>query len=733
MTRLDRREFLQVTATVTGGISLGIPWSHADDAEDFSVNAFLELHPDGTATVTVPQTELGQGVLTSLAVLVAEELELSLDRVSTRIAEADAARYGNQTTAGSNSVRTRFLPMRRAGATAREMLRAAAASRWGVPPTECLPADGVIGHPETGRSFRYGELLGDLAGAPVPPDVPLKPPQQFKLIGRTHPHLDSADLVTGRARYGLDTRPPDSLFAAIARCPVFGGALGSYDGAAALRIPGVKKIVVVPAVAGNPGVAPGVAVVADNSWAALKGRDALSIDWRMPAGELEDDALITTRLNELLAAEPGDLLFTHGNPGTQLQSAPADAVFSADYNAPFLAHATMEPMNCCARVSGDSVELWAPTQSPNLAQALVAAALRVDPGQVRLHVSRAGGGFGRRLNIDYAVEAALIARELERPVKVIWSREDDMQHDFYRPRSAHRLTARVDDRGRPIAWRHHLSSPAIFAAFEFGSFSERPGFYEATGALDMPYGIPNRDCAFSLLKSRVPRGWWRAVSTTHTVFAVESFIDELAHAAGADPVAFRFGLIDELPAGVPLRDANYAFEPERMRAVLLLAAEAADWGKRLPAGHGQGIACCWDHLTYAAQVVQVSIPAPGRLRVHEVSSAIDCGLVVNPGNVRAQVEGSVIQGLSAALGEQITLQNGRVFQQNFHDYPVLRLAEAPLNIDVRIRPGGAAPTGAGEPALPPVAPALTNAIFAATGQRIRDLPIDRSRLAGAKG
>ncbi|MDJ0929032.1 MAG: molybdopterin-dependent oxidoreductase [Gammaproteobacteria bacterium] len=733
MTALDRRQFLQVTATVAGGLSIGIPWSRANDDTDVRTSAFLLLHADGTATITVPHTELGQGVLTSLAVLIAEELELPLDQVHAQHAVADASRYGNQTTSGSNSIRTRFLPMRRAGAAAREMLRAAAAGRWGVAVSECLPANGVISHPDTGRSFRYGDLLSDLADAPVPQDPPLKPARQFSLIGRTRPHLDITDLVTGRARYGLDTRPPESLFAAVARCPVFGGALGTSDSAAALRVPGVIKIVAVPAVPGNPGVAPGLAVIADNSWAALKGRDLLSIDWRMPAGALESDALITARLEELLAREPGDLLFTQGDPGSQLETAAADTIHSADYNAPFLAHATMEPMNCCAHVSNNRVELWAPTQSPNLAQSLVAAALGVDTAQVRLHVTRAGGGFGRRLNIDYAVEAALIARELEQPVKVIWSREDDMQHDFYRPRSAHRLVARVDNKGRPIAWRHHLSSPAIFAAFEFGSFSERPGFYEATGALDMPYGIPARDCGFSLLPSRVPRGWWRAVSTTHTVFAVESFIDELAHAAGTDPLAYRLDLIDELPADVPLRDPDFPFEPERMKGALMLAAGAADWGRKLPAGHAQGLACSWDHLTYAAQVVHVSIPAPGQLRIHKVTSAIDCGLVVNPGNVRAQVEGSVIQGLSAALGEQITLRDGRVFQQNFHDYPVMRLAQAPPAINVRIRPSNAAPTGAGEPALPPVAPALANAIFAATGTRLRSLPIDRAQLRAATG
>jgi len=715
---MHRRRFLQLSAG--GSLLLALPPASARSAAASAPNAYVELHADGRVQLTIPRSEMGQGVSTALAMLIAEELELPLQRVSVRTAEADAARFGDQGTGSSASVRTRYLEMRRAGAAVREMLRQAAAQRWGLSPADCRARDGRIEHPASGRSLDYAELLDALADRPVPADPPLKSPREFRLLGRPQPAVDLAARLRGRLRYGLDTRLPGMLHAAIARCPAFGGELAGADREAALAVPGVRDIVEIPPIGGDAATGPGLAVLAEDSWAAQRGRAALAARWRAPP-DPEDDASLAARAAALLDAPPQDLLYRSGDPDAVL--ATAERVVSADYAAPWLAHATMEPMNCTAAVDGGRVTIWAPTQAPNFARAAAAKALNIDPARLRLRVTGIGGGFGRRLNADYVVEAAWLAQRLGGTVKVVWSREDDLQHDFYRPLSRHRLTAALDDAGEPLAWRHQLVSAAIFSAYELPPFSERPGLYEAIGALESPYRCASRDCGYSLLPSRVPRGWWRAVSATHTVFAVESFIDELAAAARVDPLAYRLRLIDELPATVPLREPDHPFEPARLRAVLSLAAGAAGWGRSLPAGSGRGIACSWDHLSYAAQVVEVVPADGGGLRVGRVVAAIDCGRIVNPDGVRAQVEGSVIQGLSAALGEAINISGGRVRQQNYHDYPVLRQAAAPDSIEVHLSASEARPTGAGEPALPAVAPALANAVFAACGRRLRELPL----------
>ena len=725
---LNRRRFLQVAAGAAGSISFRVPLAIAAGGADTEINAYLLLHPDSTATVTVPQVELGQGIRTALPVLVAEELELPLNRVRIRDAHGDATRYGNQATSGSNSVRTRYIELRRTGAAAREMLRAAAATRWNVVADSCIASQGEILHAPTGRSLAYGELLTELADMPVPENPTLKPADQFTLIGQSRPHADIRELATGNIRYGIDTRLPGLRYAAVARCPMFGGDIESYDATSALAVPGVEKVIPVPAVQGNAHVSAGLAVIANSTFAALRGRDALQVDWSPPDGERESDAVLSNRADALLSDVPEDMLYSRGDPQGELANTPGERVVSADYDLPFLAHATMEPMNCTAQVTSIGAEIWAPTQTPNFAAALIAAELGIDRQNVRMNITRVGGGFGRRLNVDFAVEAALIARQVDHPVKVTWSREDDTRHDFYRPKAVHRLIAAQDERGDPVAWRHHITSAAIFAKYQLGPYSERPGAYEVIGALDLPYGIAHRDCGFSLLPARVPRGWWRAVSTTHTTFAVECFIDELANAAGRDPLDYRLQLIDALPDDVPLRYPEYPFDPERMRNVLETVAASGRWNSKPPQGHGLGIACSWDHLSYAAHVVEVSEPEPGGLRVHRVASAIDCGTPINPEGIRAQVEGSVIQGLSAAMRERIGVDEGGVVQTNFNDYPVLRMAEVPPEIVVDIVKNEYPPTGAGEPALPAVAPALANALFAATGRRYRRLPLNRENL-----
>ncbi len=728
MSRLpvNRRVFLQ--ASGAGALTLTIPWAspaHADSP--LAANAFVTLFSDGRAELTIPRSEMGQGILTTLSMLIAEELELPWDKVSARQAMADARLYGAQGTGGSASVRTRYTDLRKAGAAVREMLRSAAASKWQLPLAECRAIQGRIVHLPSGRRSEYASLLPLIANMPVPADPTLKPNSEFRLIGRSQPLIDLDAMLSGKVSYGIDQRQPGMLFAAVARCPIFGGSLASVNDSAAKDIQGYIQTIQIPAITGNAGVAPGVAVVADSSWAAFKARDALQIDWRPPAGEAESDAGNLARMRALLAAPAEDELLKVGTPEASL--AAAGKTLSAEYSLPLLAHASLEPQNCTARFHDGLLDLWSPSQTPNFARMLAAQAAGLAAEQVRLHVTRIGGSFGRRLNVDFAVEAALVAKALDGPaVQVIWSREDDLQHDFYRPCALHRLTASQDADGMPEAWDHHFSTPAIFAGYQLPPNSDRPGLYEATGAVDLPYRVAQRRCAFSRLPSPLPLGWWRAVSTTHTAFAVESFIDELAHAAGRDPLDYRLELMTAPPQDLPGQDAAFPFDVERARSVLRLAADKAGWKQSLPAGRGRGIAFSRDHLSYSATVLEVSLPEPGRIRIHRVVTALDCGLLINPAGARMQVEGSVMQGLSAALREAVKLTDGRVAQTNFNDYPILRQSEAPERIDVVLSNNEHAPTGAGEPALPAVAPALANAVFAASGKRYRSLPLNRKAL-----
>jgi len=545
-TQLDRRRFL--VATGAGALSLSLPWRHGFAAEDaLTPNAFVTFYRDGRVELTIPRSEMGQGIVTALSVVIAEELEVPFERVSARQAGADAARYGEQGTGGSASVRTRFLDLRRAGAAVREMLRTAAAREWQLPLEECRAVQGSIVHEPSGQTIDYGSLLDAIEAMPVPEDPPLKPINQWRLIGRSRPHLDLEDILRAKVDYGIDQRQPDMLFAAAARCPVFGGSLGSFDDSAARRVPSYRATVEIPSVPGNANVPPSVAVVADNSWAAMQARDALEIDWLPPDGPLENDEDNRARMTALLDAPAEDELLRIGDPETATGDGPS---VDAEYELPLLAHASLEPQNCTARFSVGRLELWSPSQTPNFTRLLTAQATGLDPAQVSVEVTRIGGAFGRRLNVDFSIEAALLAKALDGPaVQLVWSREDDLRHDFYRPCALHRLSARLDGgRGKPVAWDHQFTTPAIFSKYTLPPNSDRPGMYEAVGAVDLAYDIPNRRCAFSLLPSRAPLGWWRAVSTTHTVFAVECFIDELAIAAGRDPLEYRLSLLAAPPA-----------------------------------------------------------------------------------------------------------------------------------------------------------------------------------------
>jgi isoquinoline 1-oxidoreductase beta subunit len=730
---VTRRDFVKIGAAAGGGLLLAIHLPGVARATEagsaaaklaadgsFEPGAFVRIDPDSTATITVAKSEMGQGVRTTLALMVAEELDLDWDTVKVEQAPANEAKYGRQGTGGSASVRSNWIVLREAGARARAMLVAAAAAQLGVAATELETREGRVFHRASGRGLSYGELASAAAAQPVPEEVRLKPREEWRLLGKHHAGVDVKDIITGRAKYGLDTRREGMLYAAVARTPAHGGTVRSYDVSRALAVAGVQKVVEVPAVGNGVNVHAGIAVIAENTWAALRGRDALRIDWdRGPHGD-DSSEMYARKMRESVSRPGGATVNRLGDPDAAI--AGSDAVVAATFEVPFISHATMEPQNCTAEVDGQTCRLHAPSQFPNWAAQATAQALGIPQENIELTIPLLGGGFGRRINPDVAVEAALIARQVEGPVKVVWTREDDVRHDFYRPAAVHRIEAVLGDDGYPVAWRHRFSTPAISGSYEDEINEEEFGVGESTGAGNMLYRVPNRSCEYTYLPSALTRGWWRAVSTTHTIFAVESFIDELAERAGIDPVDYRLALIDAPQVDRPSAPEDFPADPERLKGVLRLAAEKAGWGKPLPEGHGMGVACGIDHLSYAAEVIEVSV-RDGELSIEKVVVAADCGPVLNPDIGRAQLEGGVIQGLSAALKEKLTLRRGAIEQGNFGDYPILRLSEAPKVIETYFVETDAHPTGLGEPAVPPAAPALANALCRATGRRFRTLPI----------
>jgi isoquinoline 1-oxidoreductase subunit beta len=727
---LTRREFIKVTGGAGAGLVLAVSLpgrglgEEAAPAAPFTPNVWVEIAPDGAVTLTVAKSEMGQGARTGLAMILADELEADWERVTLRQADADP-RYGDMGTGGSSSIREGWEPLRRAGAAAREMLRQAAAGRWGVAAAECRAEGGEVVHAGSGRRLGYGELAAAAAKLPVPESPPLKDPADFRYVGRPLARYDTPAIVRGEAVYGLDVRLDGMLHAAVARCPVFGGGLAGFDAAAARQVPGVVEVVKLDGVGARVFSAPGVAVVAESTWAALEGRRALQVRWAPgPGADASSESLLAAC--RAAVAAPAEMVSEDGDARSSLAAADEGRRVVAEYQLPFLAHATMEPMNCTAQVAGGRCEVWAPTQFPQWAQQAVAEALGLPPDKVTVHVTLLGGGFGRRINPDYAVEAAQVAAAVARPVQVVWSREDDLQHDFYRPLSVHRLEAVLDPSGRPAAWLYRIAGTAI-RAFYGGADTKEPWAQELTGVQVFPYRVPRFRVEYAAVDSLVPRGWWRSVSSSQNAFVRESFIDELAAKAGQDPYAYRLALLGE-PRKLPLPgDRGFVLDTGRLAGVLRLAAEKAGWGKPLPAGRGRGIAAFFDHLSYAAEVAEVSVSG-GELRVERVVAAIDCGTVVNPALVERQVEGGIIDGLSPLFGAEITLAAGRIEQSNFDDYPLLTMRQAPA-IEVHLAPSAEPPTGAGEPGLPPIAPAVANALAALTGKRVRHLPIRPADLA----
>lgn len=660
-------------------------------ASNFQPSAWLNVDPKGAVTVYLGRSEMGQGSYTGMAVLVAEELEA--DWKTVRVVQGDAdPRYGRMVTGGSSSVRQSWDPLRNAGAAAREMLVAAAASGWKVEPSACRAEQGFVVHAASGRRAGFGELAPAAAQMPVPEKPRLKDPKDYTLIGKPVPRLDTPAKTRGAATFGIDVRIPGLLHAAVARPPVLGGKIATFDRAMALAIPGVKKVVEIPT---------GVAVVADTTWAAFRGRDALGATFDPgPNGSLDSAAIA-----RLVQSAPVDPIPARSEGDLEKALAGAAKKIAATYHLPFLAHAAMEPMNCVARVDADGAEIWAPTQAPLWARGDVAKALGISEAKVVVHVTFLGGGFGRRAFPDFVVEAAQVARAVGAPVQVTWTREDDFNGDLFRPCGQNELRAGLDAKGNLVAWHHLVRSPSI-SRHNFGS-AGKPGHPDVVeGAVSVPYraGAIRVDSAVPDVGVRL--GWWRSVYASQNAFAEECFVDEVAAAAGRDPLAFRLAL---LPPDHPLR------------AVLTLAGKEAGWGKRLPTGVARGIACHSSFGSHVAEVAEVSLQK-GAIRVRRVVCAVSCGTALNPDSVAHQMEGSVVYGLSAALRGEITFAKGAAIQDNFHVYEPLRISEMP-KVETFILPSTAAPGGIGEPGLPPIAPAVANALFALTGKRVRRLPI----------
>jgi isoquinoline 1-oxidoreductase subunit beta len=714
----SRRNFLRLTATaaIGGGLLLGFGMPARSEVRDsltsdapFAPNAFLRIDRTGKVTFVMPVIEMGQGTYTSIPMLIAEELEVDVDKVAIEHSPPDDKLYANpliglQLTGGSTAIRGTYVPLRRAGATARVMLVTAAAQRWKVDPATCRAQNGVVVHAPTGRKLGYGALVDAAAKLPVPEKVALKEPADFKLIGTPHRRLDTTGKVNGSAKFGIDTRLPGMKFAVLAASPTFGGRLVSVDEAKAKAVPGVTQIVRLD---------DAVAIVAIHTWAAKQGLAAAAPQWDVGPNAKLSTADIVAQLASA-SEKPGAVARHDGDAAAAI--ARAAKKIDAAYEQPFLAHAAMEPMNCTVHMTRERCEIWVGTQVPGLTQAAVMKLTGLKREQVIIHNHLLGGGFGRRLEFDGTLRAVQIAQHVRGPVQVIWTREEDIQHDMYRPYYYDRLSAGVDARGKAVAWSHRITGSSIIARYSPSWIKDGVDPDAVESSSNQPYEFSDIHVDWVAQEPPgIPTSWWRGVGVTRGTFAVESFIDELAADAKQDPLAYRVALLDKNP---------------RAKAVLQLAAERSGWGKPLPAGQGRGIALCIGFGSFIAQVVEVSIDKEGVVKPTRVWCVVDCGVQVNPDTIRAQMESGIVFGLSAALYGEITIKDGRVEQTNFGDYRVLRINEVP-RIEVHLVKSLEAPGGIGEPGTSCVMPALTNAIFAATGKRIRKLPVANQAQAPA--
>jgi len=703
MSPLSRREFVAAGVAAGAGLVIGfyLPHGNSSGKETFSPNAYLRITPDNKVTIVVARSEMGQGVRTALPMILAEELEADWKQIEIEQAGASTL-FGDQTTGGSASIRTTWDPMRKAGAAAREMLISAATLTWNVPRSSCTAENSHIKHAATNRSLSYGELASKAATLPIPTDLPFKQSKDYKIVGQRLARVDSPAKVKGEAIFGIDFRVPGMKFALLSRCPTIGGKVSGFDDKDSKKISGVSYV-------GKIGDS-AVAVVADSVWGAMEGRRVLNVTWDDGPNKDLNTAAVVTSLKQA-ASKKGASLYTAGDAAKA-----SGKKIGAEYSLPFMAHAPMEPGNCTAFYQGTKCELWAPTQVPQDCRDSVATAVGLDSDQVKVNVTLMGGGFGRRLEHDYAVEAALVSKAINAPVKVIWTREDDMRFSTYRPASLHQLSASVDGSGFPVGLTHRIVAPSISGQ----KGQPTPGGVDP----DLPdeagpvYGVPNYSIEYVLAETPVPLGWMRSVYALQAGFALESFIDELAVAAGKDPLQYRLHL---LAKDQDLPYFTTTWHTARMRGVLQLAAEKSGWDKPLPAGHYRGVACFGCFASYMAEVVEISMESDTP-RVHRVVAVVDCGQVINPSILEQQIQGGIVYGLGNALRAKITIEKGRVVQGNFDDYAPLRMDETPT-VEVYAVPSTEVPTGIGEPSVPPIAPALCNAIYAATKKRIRALPI----------
>jgi len=708
--KISRRDFLKTGVMVGGGLVLGFSISGAVPAaagkakQSFSQNAFIRIGTDDLVTIIVNKSEMGQGVYTSLPMLIAEELECDWARI--RVEPAPVAPEYNHTewgpiqgTGGSSSVRSTWDQFRKAGAAARTMLLQTAAETWKVAPESCRAEKGFIIHDKSKKRLSYGALSEKAARLKPPKEVTLKKPDDFTVIGKPTKRLDTAEKVSGKALFGIDAKVKGMLVAVVERAPVFGGKVKSFNADKAKQVAGVSGVYQIPS---------GIAVAAKDFWSAEKGREALDIQW----DEGENAKLSTESMRSLyagLSKTAGIVAKKEGDAVQKLTT--ATKKLTAEYEVPYLAHAAMEPLNCLVDLKQDSCEIWTGTQFQTVDRNSAASIAGLKPEQVKINTMLLGGGFGRRANprSDFVSEAVHVAKAVKKPVKVIWTREDDMRGGYYRPMWSDRISAGLDEKGMPVAWQHTIVGQSIIKGtlFEQGFIKNGVDGTSVEGASNLSYDIPNVYVDLHSPDINVPVLWWRSVGHSHTAFVVESFIDELAHAAGKDPYEYRMALLGKHP---------------RHRAVLELAAKKAGWGGSLPKGRARGLAVHESFGSFVAQVAEVSVSPRGEVRVHNVTCAIDCGRAVNPSTVTAQMESGIVFGLSAALFGAITLKDGRVEQSNFHDYPVVRMKDMP-KVDVHIIQSKESPQGVGEPGVPPIAPAVCNAIFTLTGKRIRTLPI----------
>jgi CO/xanthine dehydrogenase Mo-binding subunit len=736
-TLLDRRSFLKTTTAGGAALLIGfhLPASaHSDAAEDQEkktpnpLNAWVRITPDNHITLVLGKSEMGQGVMTALPMILAEELSVDWKSVKIEQAETNPDVY-DLGTGGSGSIAGSWLPLRRAGAAARVMLVQAAANRWNVNPNTCVAEKGGVLHGARKNFLTYGELVADASKLPVPNfnTVPLKNTDDFTIVGHETHRVENKQKATGAAKFGIDSRPSGMLYAVVARCPVFGGKPAKFDATKAKAVPGVHDVFQIDPVPEGAFTTGGVVVVAENSWAAMQGRKALAITWdEGPHASESSDSLRKQFLEN--ATKPGKIYRNDGDVDATLASAPKK--IEAVYELPFAAHACMEPMNCTVQIRKDGAEAWIPTQAPQWAQEVIAGVAKLPKESVVVHTTLMGGGFGRRYQADFAMEAAQVAKAVPgKPVMVLWTREDDMQHDFYRPASYHHFRGALDANGNLSAWKHFQTSTSIEAMWNPKDGVESAEKSEFATAAFIPYQTPNFRVEYTLAHSGVPRAWWRSVEHSSSGFVVETFVDELAVAAGVDPYEFRLRLIGDdrkIPDFTNPKEGK-PLDTARQKGVLKLVAEKADWGKPLPKGVARGIAGYYSFETYTAAVAEVSVK-DGNIHVNRLVYAVDCGRPINPDGIRAQVEGAAIYGISAALHDAITINRGRVEQSNFNDYQMPRISETPKT-EVHVVMSKEEPTGIGEPGLPVVTPAICNAVFALTGKRIRRLPIKPEDLA----